>query len=444
MTKAHRKGSERRRRIPVHQSAVASPRRGTVPRHLNPARTPELRFPAVVALALVILPACGGSGPSVPIGLPPPPPPPPPLDDHGDERETATEIGPNSSTEGALETSGDVDFFRLDVPSPGGYLTIGTAGDTDTVGTLFHPDGETRSDDDADGSNFVIATPRLPGGTYFIEVKGFCGAAAGCATGEYVLHAALETNENDDHGDTQRTATAIAPDSSTPGVLEIGPDVDVFRFEVPSSDGYLTIQTTGQHATSGVLHLPDGSTLFNSLGGAGLNFQIVTGLVPSGTYFVEVFQFVPHPGPTFPLQTVEAREYVLEVAFNRVPPDQHGDRHGTATRVGPNSSTRGVLQSPEDRDFFRFEVPSSGGYLTIETTGTADTVGTLYLRDGTVRSDDDGGDGLNFRIITGLVPGGTYVVEVGAFAFEGFPSGEFRIGEYVLHVSVDVIRAGAD
>ena len=256
--------------------------------------------------------------------------------------------------------------------------------------------------------------------------------------------------EEGDRGGRDRTAWYMRLADLGPhvhplaGVVEINQDVDVFRFEVPSSDGYLTIRTTGQNATHGILHFPDGSSLLSGYSGVGDNFQIVTGLVASGTYFVEVFQLVRSPDPPFPLQTVEAREYALEVAFNRVPPDQHGDRHGTATRVGPNSSTRGVLQNAEDRDFFRFEVPSSGGYLTIETTGTADTVGTLYLRDGTVRSNDDGGDGFNFRIVTGLVPGGTYVVEVSAFVLDAFPIGEFRIGEYVLHVSVDVVRAGAD
>ena len=401
---------------------------GPVPLRRDPVIKPRLGPAAAAALAAAVLSGCGGPDPLPPITVPPPPPP-PPVDDHGDTQGTATAVGANSSTPGELEFAGDVDFFRLEVPSPGGYLTIRTTGDTDTVGALFRPDGETQRADDSYDRNFGIATPRLPGGTYFIEVGGFCGLDE-CATGEYVLHVAFATNENDDHGDAQETATPIALDSSTAGVLEIEQDVDFFRLEVPSSDGYLTIRITGSDALAGVLHLRDGSTLYGNYGGADEAFHIVTGLAPSGTYFVEVFQF-PAPSPS---GAVEAQAYRLEVAFTRLPPDEHGDRHGTATEVGPNSSTPGVLQNSEDRDFFRFEVPSSGGYLTVATTGTTDTVGTLYLRDGTTRSDDDGGEGLNFRIITGLVPGGTYLVEVTGYG----------IGEYVLHVAVDVVRIGAD
>ena len=36
-------------------------------------------------------------------------------DDHGDTTETATTIGPNSETAGELESSDDVDYFRLDL-----------------------------------------------------------------------------------------------------------------------------------------------------------------------------------------------------------------------------------------------------------------------------------------------------------------------------------------
>ena len=114
-------------------------------------------------------------------GAPPPPPPPP--DDHGDARSAATRIPVNSSTNGELEIRGDVDFFRFEVPPSGGSLRIETSGPTDTVGTLYLPDGTTIfSDDDGVDNNFAIVTV-VPGGTYFVEVGGFENSA----TGPYLL-----------------------------------------------------------------------------------------------------------------------------------------------------------------------------------------------------------------------------------------------------------------
>ena len=154
-----------------------------MPPRIVSAGKPGLGPIVAAALAVAVLSGCGGPDPLPPITVPPPPPP-PPLDDHGDTQGTATAVGPNSSTSGELETAGDVDVFRLEVPASGGYLTIRTTGDTDTVGTLFLPDGETQRTDDWYDRNFGIATPRLPGGTYLVEVTGY-------GIGEYVLHVAV-------------------------------------------------------------------------------------------------------------------------------------------------------------------------------------------------------------------------------------------------------------
>ncbi|MCB4784608.1 MAG: PPC domain-containing protein, partial [Sulfurovum sp.] len=55
-------------------------------------------------------------------------------DDHGNSKDGATTISPTSTTSGSIETAGDVDWFKIVIPSGGGTLTVSTTGQTDTKG----------------------------------------------------------------------------------------------------------------------------------------------------------------------------------------------------------------------------------------------------------------------------------------------------------------------
>jgi len=107
--------------------------------------------------------------------------------------------------------------------------------------------------------------------------------------------------------------------------------------------------------------------------------------------------------------------------------DDHGDDIGSATRVSVPSTTDGELEEGGDRDYFRLLV-SEDTTLTVETTGSTDTFGTLFDATGTsLETDDDGGAGTNFEIERD-VDAGTYYVEV-----RGFSSS--TTGTYQLDVS---------
>ena len=95
--------------------------------------------------------------------------------------------------------------------------------------------------------------------------------------------------------------------------------------------------------------------------------------------------------------------------------DDHGNTFGTATLVAIPSTTDGELEASGDTDYFRvvLDLPTS---ITVETTGGADTYGTLF--DGneeTLVEDDDSGTNLNFRIETDAAAG-EYYIEVRGFA----------------------------
>ena len=105
--------------------------------------------------------------------------------------------------------------------------------------------------------------------------------------------------------------------------------------------------------------------------------------------------------------------------------DDHGDDRATATGVEAGSDTEGMLESG-DVDYFRIDVDASGT-LEVYSSGRTDTYG--YLEDAggeTLRSNDDGGAGTNFRIAED-VSAGTYYVRVRGYSSR-------TTGDYTLSV----------
>ena len=95
-----------------------------------------------------------------------------------------------------------------------------------------------------------------------------------------------------------------------------------------------------------------------------------------------------------------------------------------ATQIDLGSSTSGSL-SERDVDYFRVTM-SSAGTLTAYTTGRVDTEGAILDSSGNIlASDDDDGEGSNFRISV-PVSAGIYYIRV-----EGWGS---ATGDYTLHV----------
>ena len=222
-----------------------------------------------------------------------------------------------------------------------------------------------------------------------------------------------------EHGDTEGTATAVAPDSNTLGGLERAGDVDYFRVEVARA-GRLMVDTSGGTDTFGSLRSANGATLAEDDDtGSRSNFYIARDVAP-GTYYVVVLGS----------SNSTTGAYTLRVGFTaRDPSIDHGHTRMRATLVGLNTNTRGVLEqrwstedygfplvSPRDADYFRVEVDRAGR-LTVETTGTTDTWGYLLLDEPTemrfLLADNDSGNGSNFRITREVLPGTYYVVVVG-------------------------------
>jgi len=324
-------------------------------------------------------------------------------DDHGNTTATATLIAANSTTAGSIETAGDNDYFRIDVPAGGGTLTVYTTGSTDTYGYLLNSAGTTLAYNDDYGSlNFRISQT-VVAGTYYVRVRHYSGTG----TGAYTLVSQFAPPVADDHGNTTATATLVAPNSSTAGTIGTAGDNDYFRIDIPAGGGSLTVSTSGSTDTYGYLLDSAGNTLAYNDQGVGNNF-LITRAVTAGTYYVRVRHY----------SSTGTGAYSLVSQFAPAVVDDHGNTTAAATSINPSSSTAGNIETAGDNDYFRIVIPAGGGSLTVSTTGNTDTYGYLLDSAGNTLAYNDQGVGNNF-LITQAVAAGTYYVRVRHYSGSG-------------------------
>jgi len=82
--------------------------------------------------------------------------------------------------------------------------------------------------------------------------------------------------------------------------------------------------------------------------------------------------------------------------------------------------TEGAIEAEEGEDLYRLVVPEAGRYI-VETSGSTDLVLGLFGPDSTtdlIARDDDGGVGLNARVVASVEPG-TYYAQVRHYDREG-------------------------
>ena len=90
--------------------------------------------------------------------------------------------------------------------------------------------------------------------------------------------------------------------------------------------------------------------------------------------------------------------------------DLHGNTPARATRVRLGStapwasSTVGQINTGDDIDYFQFTLPQAG-VLVVETTGSTDTVGTIWQAGKELANADSGGAQRNFRLNTRVAAG---------------------------------------
>lgn len=212
------------------------------------------------------------------------------LDDHGNDRLSATPIAAGAEMTGFLEEPGDVDVFMIRINRGYEYtlrFLSQVAGKPLTASVFGNGVTDPVLVVTSDGSSQVEAIPTSTVDTLFIVIE-----SAGTDTGSYGL--LIERGGYaDDHGNSAASATPIAAGwTQIQGNLEVVGDVDWFELSARKEADYMFILTAATQPSSRLrlaLRGADGQVLHEaSTTVSGEAVELNWQAPETGTYFLEV------------------------------------------------------------------------------------------------------------------------------------------------------------
>jgi hypothetical protein len=265
------------------------------------------------------------------------------------------------------------------------------------------------------GSPLLTAPGTFHGTLFGSPDSNSCGgtnntASYGDFTASYELARTFLAGPNpvDDAGDGPNTAKVLNANSKIVGEINSADDADWYRFNIPSAgqwvvESFDTVQGHGLDV-SGVVYASNGSTQLASnddISPADLNFRMTINVNAPTTLYVKVTSFQGQVG-----------HYGLHATLTL--PDDFGDSSAAATNLAVNGSTSGRLGTDTDQDWFRLTFPSAGTFH-VNSTGTTDTIGTLYQADGVTQvaqNDDEVPPDTNFGLTFNVTAATTMYLRV--------------------------------
>lgn len=353
-----------------------------------------------------------------------PQPDPVTTDDYPATSGTSGVVVPNgAAAQGQLESVSDVDYFKvvLEANTTYSFSLQGSGALQDTYLRLRAEDGRVLASDD-DGSGTKNGGSRISftapsSGTYYVDVSSDVNQR-----GAYALQAQRTSTTpvtpqpdpvtTDDYPATNNTAGIVVPNGTgAQGQLERVGDVDYFKVVLEANAAYtFSLQGAGGGLQDTVLrlHAEDGRVLASDDDGSGTKngaSKISFTAPASGTYYLDVSSDASQNGA-----------YSLSAAMDDYPASPV--TAGFLTVDG--AATRGVLESPRDADWLRFDVRGGVLYqLDIEgapsnTGGTALAAPGLSLRTPDGNTVNNGGKAGVERMSFVAPADGTYYVNVEA------------------------------
>ena len=191
-----------------------------------------------------------------------------------------------------------------------------------------------------------------------------------------------------------------------------------------SNAGPVTLTlAAGQSRTMSAFDLEEGAQgLTGRLGDGAGKWRL---LVTAGQSVVGVGLLETPIGPITNISTAG----VPAMAMTQTQPGGQGNSFADAINLAIDGRMSGEIDPAGESDYYRVRI-SEAGTLTVYTTGDLDTRG--FLHDGEERqlaSNDDGGDGTNFRIEREVDPG-TYYIRVEAYHQDA-------TGSYTIHAGFE-------
>ncbi|WP_197277094.1 DUF4214 domain-containing protein [Sphingomonas profundi] len=334
--------------------------------------------------------------------------------DIADDSSTTALLRAGAAIESEIETDGDVDLVRVDLAA-GAHYRFDLGGSWNDTGlTLADPtltllDANmiviASNDDGDDGLDSRIDFLAAASGTYYLAASAFSG------TGTYRLSMAESAIVADDHGQSPATATALAPNGSARGTIEVGGDEDWFAVPLVGGVTY-RFTVAGVDGGGGTLADPTLS-VYDAAGTA-----IAANDDASATTQDAALVVTPQASGTYYLRAAGhdagiTGSYLVTSATAE--PDIAGGADTGAT-LALNGTMTSMIDAADDRDAIRVQL-TAGTHYVFDMAGAAHDDGLtladpmLALLDGTLAAvavnDDDGGS-LDARIAFTPTTSGTF------------------------------------
>ena len=378
-------------------------------------------------------------------------------DDYAADSTTTGTVVVGGSATGDIETSGDRDWFEVELEA-GKRYRFDLDGSFTDGGTLYDPylrgiydeDGNrlagTTNGDGGVGRNSRVSFRPDEGATYYVSAGsarsdiGTAGGGERRDVGTYTL--TVTDLSDDDYAANRSTTGTVVVGGSATGNLEYIHDTDWFAVTLEAGQPY-RIDLQGSPTGGGTLVDPylrgiydeDGDWVYGTADnndGVGRNSRVYFTPDEGATYYVSASAFRGISYTYVGTYTLAVTEYSDDYAANR----------STTGTVMVGGSATGSIEPAGDRDWFAVELEAGKRYR-IDLEGSPTGGGTLtnpvlrgiYDSEGRYQSgsyNDDGGVGRNSRVLFTPDEDATYYVSAGGYVPAN--AGYSQVGSYTLSV----------
>ena len=341
-------------------------------------------------------------------------------------------LGLTGTIQGRISSVGDVDFYKVEI-SRSGVFNIEVTNvpfNIDMRVTMYLPDqSEFWTWQNVNGGSVIFNQLTCSAGTYYFRLRDF--SFGGQASGElYSLKISLDTSDIYECNNSFNDATLVTLDSTINAQINSVNDVDFYRVEIPRS-GVFNVEVTNVPFNIDMrvtMYLPDQSEFWtwqNLDGGSVIFNQLVCS---AGTYYFRLrdFSFVGQ---------ASGELYSLKISLDTSDIYECNYSFNNATPIALDSTINAQINSVNDIDFYKVEIPRSGVF-NVEVANVPSNIDmrvTMYLTDQSefwTWQNVDGGSVIFNQLVCSA---GTYYFELKDFSFVGQASEEL----YSLKISLD-------
>ncbi len=282
----------------------------------------------------------------------------PVLDDHGNTKETATQIQVESLVEGYLELN-DVDYFSFKTAAEGLYSIGNYQIDNYVLNSTQAIDRITLYDEEGNQLgryNYSMAYYLEKDQTYYISVTH--DSLWPYAFGYYIL---IKGPCEDDYGNKKESATEIYLDNKVEGFTNYNNDVDCFSLRAPVNGIYYIDSSTLGWDNIRVYNEESGELPMSNNG--------------SNNYYSLENDTIYYINISRPYASSNKYSFTIKLSSS----DDYGDTMKTAEEIQLGSRIKGFADILYDSDYFCFKPSESGTYYIENFYAQSSGYGSNYI-----------------------------------------------------------------